>query len=405
MVGVVGVRAASPVAPGERGREVEAESVDAEPLDPVAQRVEGHADDPGVREVQRVAAAGHVDVAPVLVEPVVRGVVEPAPRQGRAVRAGLAAVVVDDVEQNLETGFVERGDAARHLVEDGRRPLCAGGGRRVAGLRREERERVVAPVVRLPPAHERGLVPDGEHRKQLDRGHPEPGQVPDHGGVRQARPRAAQLHGDVRVPHGQAAQVRLVHDRAVPAGRGAGRGHRGRPLGAGGGHQHADTHRPGAVRVVQQPGTAATVDRLPGIVDLVSEDRLPPGGLAVDRTGVRVEEELGRVVPMTLVGCPGSVHAQAVPLARPGVRQGAVPHAVREVRQPDALLVSERVRGAGEQAHLDGVGVGREHRRACALPVRLEVHAQGPRSAAGAGRRGVGHRRSVADTPVVTVEA
>ncbi len=71
-----------------------------------------------------------------------------------------------------------------------------------------------------------------------------------------------------------------------------------------------------------------------------------------------------RVVPVAARGLPRPVRAQHVPL--PGAHPGdvGVVHAVRPVRQGQALLAPAR-RGRGvalEQAQLDEVGVLRDHR-------------------------------------------
>ena len=124
-------------------REVEPEAVDVHLVDPVAQAVEDQpADDRAVR-VERVAGAAVVDVGAVAVEQVVVVVGQAAEGEGRPVRPDLRGVVVDDVEDDLEAGPVERLDEVAELVDGGRR-VGSGG---VGLVRREERDRLIAPVV------------------------------------------------------------------------------------------------------------------------------------------------------------------------------------------------------------------------------------------------------------------
>ena len=101
-------------AAAERGREVEAEAVDAGGLGPVAQRVHGEAQRGRPVERERVAAAGVVDVAATVVGegPVVGRVVEAAQRQRRPEGVAFAGVVEHDVEDDLDAGRLQRGDAA-----------------------------------------------------------------------------------------------------------------------------------------------------------------------------------------------------------------------------------------------------------------------------------------------------
>src|SRR3546814_9611477 len=83
-------------------------------LHPVAQRVHHHLQDARVLQIERVAAAGDVEVvARIAVENVVAGVVGAAEREGGAQVAALCGVVVDDVEDDLDAGLVE---AAHHQL-------------------------------------------------------------------------------------------------------------------------------------------------------------------------------------------------------------------------------------------------------------------------------------------------
>ncbi len=206
--GVVAVVAVV-LAAAERDGEVEAEAVDVALLHPVAQRVEDHPRHDGVRQVEGVAASGDVDVATATVDAVVGALVEPSPREGHVLPGVLGRVVVDDVEQHLDAGGVQVLDHRLELVEGALRV----GRRRVRRVRREEAERVVAPVVRQPAQHEVGLVREGVDRQQLDGGDTQPEQVVDERGMGQAGIRAAELLGDAGVQLRGVLDVHLVDQR------------------------------------------------------------------------------------------------------------------------------------------------------------------------------------------------
>ena len=156
-------------------REVEAEAVDVHLLDPVAEAVEDQPPDDRAVALERVAGPAEVGVgrAVVGVEQVVVVVGEALEAGRRAVGAAFGRVVVDDVEDHLEPGSMHGLDHVAELVERGGRARPAG----VGGVRREERDRLVAPVVGAAGRRRQRI--ELEDREQLDRGHPEIGEVRD----------------------------------------------------------------------------------------------------------------------------------------------------------------------------------------------------------------------------------
>ena len=74
----------------------------------------------------------------------------------------LAGVVVDDIENHLDPGRVQR---LHHALE-----LAERSARRIAHVGGEEANRVVAPVVAQAVVQKPPLVDDGVDRQQLDRG-------------------------------------------------------------------------------------------------------------------------------------------------------------------------------------------------------------------------------------------
>ncbi len=101
---------------GERGSEVEAEAVDVHLGDPVPKAVHHQLQRERVAHVQAVASARVVHVVALLArhESVVRRVVDPPHRQGRAVLVPFGRVVVDDVEDDLDARLVK---GHHHLFE------------------------------------------------------------------------------------------------------------------------------------------------------------------------------------------------------------------------------------------------------------------------------------------------
>ena len=195
--------------PGERGREVEAEAVDVHLEHPVAKRVHEELQHARMHHVQRVAAAGEVEVVAAAVgEPVVGGVVDAAEGERRPELVALGGVVVDDVEDHLDPGRVERLHHRLELLH------LAGGG--VARLRGEEADGVVAPVVAQPALDEPPVVEERLHRHQLDRRHAEAPEIVDHRRAGEPGVRAAERRRHVRVQDGEAAHVRFVDHRLVP---------------------------------------------------------------------------------------------------------------------------------------------------------------------------------------------
>ena len=133
---------------GQRGGEVEPEPVDVHLQDPVAERVHDQLQRVRVPHVQAVAAARvvHVPRLVPVVEPVIGGVVDAAEAQRRPHVVALGGVVVDHVQDDLDARVVQRLDHGLELAH----LLAELAGRGVAVVRRQEADRVVAPVVRQP---------------------------------------------------------------------------------------------------------------------------------------------------------------------------------------------------------------------------------------------------------------
>ena len=148
---------------------------------PVPQAIENHVADDDLIGVQRVPGAAVVGVLrAIAIEDVVHLVREAAEAQGGSRGIPLGRVVVDDVEDHLDAGAVQRLDEVAELI-DGAEGVLA---QAVAGMRREERDRGVPPVI---DQTSRAVLPvEVEYRQQLHGSDPEIAEVRDlldHAGV------------------------------------------------------------------------------------------------------------------------------------------------------------------------------------------------------------------------------
>ena len=127
----------------------------------------------------------------------------------------LGGVVVDHVEDDLDTGLVQGAHHGLELVDD----AVAGPGA-VPVVGGQVGDGVVAPVVVQAQLVEAVVVDELVDRHQLDGGDPERCEVVDHGRMGHAGVGAPQLGGHVGVGVAEALDVGLVDHRLVPRGAG-----------------------------------------------------------------------------------------------------------------------------------------------------------------------------------------
>ena len=223
-------------------------------------------------------------------------------------------------------------------------------------MRREVADRLIAPVVAQPTLYELRIVHELMDREQLHRGHTEPLQVPDGGGMRQPGVGAAQLLGHVGVQLGEPLDVDLVEDRV---------GHRPARSAVIApvellSHQHRARH---VRRRIVFVGTTRVIGRM-------TEDRRVPLHLAGDRAGIRVEQQLRGIAASARSRVPRAVHAKAVALPGCYVRQVALPHEPVPLLEAPARLLARII----EHAQLDRLRHAAEQSkaRAAAVMVRAE---------------------------------
>ncbi len=280
------------------------------------------------------ACGVHV-IAPVVVhQPVVGGVVDAAEGQRGSQVVALGGVVVDHVEDHLDALLVQGADHGLELLY----LLAAGAAGGVRVVRGEEADGVVAPVVAEPALAQVAVGDELVHGHELDRGDPEPLQVRDHRRMGQAQVGAALLLRDDRVLLGQAADVRLVdHGLVVGSAR--------RPVQV---PVEERVHHDRARDVRRGVGVVPPV-RVP---EVVGEHRLAPVDVTLDRLGVRVEQQLGRVAAVPVGRVVRAVHPVPVPLARADARQVPVPDETVHLVQVDPGFPAVVV----EQAEFDPLG-------------------------------------------------
>ena len=259
--------------------------------------------------VDRIARAGDVDRLDRTRGgvTVVQVGVEAAPGQGRAGVAALTRVVVDDVENDLDTRLMQERNHAPELVDDRLGAALARGLGRVGGFGGEEGEGRVPPVVRQAAFGEERLVALGVHGQQLDGGDSQIFQVGHRGRVSQARVGAAQLWGHPGHVLCETLDVDLVDDGGLPRDVRLRRDREGR--------LHDDRAR--HIRRGVKGGAAQRVLR--GVEVLIHTVRVDPRlhvHDTVHASTVGVEEELMRVVELAAVRIPSAVHAETVVGAR-----------------------------------------------------------------------------------------
>ena len=307
---------------GQGGRQVEAETVDVHLGHPVPQAVHDQLQGVRVAGVERVAGARvvHIELGGVIHQPVIGGVVDATHRERRAELVALGGVVVDDIQDHLDAGRVQRLHHPLELLH----LLPEGSGGRVRGVRREERDRVVAPIVAEALLLQGVVVDELVHGHQLDRGHADLLQVSDDGGMGDAAVGSALLLGDIGMQLCQALHVRFVDDRLGERGA--------RRVVAGPVEERV--HDDAVHRVLSG---VVGVD-LVGAPEVVGEQRLPPADVVAGRFGVRVEQQLGRIAALALAGIPRSGDPESVALPWLHAGQIAMPHVPVDFGELDSCL-------------------------------------------------------------------
>ena len=198
-----GVRVEAGCAREDR-REVEAEAIDTG-LRVVAQRVQDQRANLRPAAIERIAGAGVVDERAVGGVRIIQRFAEAAQRNRRAEAIAFAGVVEHQVEDDADAGSAKRGD---RLPQFGNAAGCQ------ARVDRHRYDGVVTPAVGEAERRQVTLVDPGDDRHQLDRGDLQRLEVGDDRGMGEGCDRATLLLRNVRMQHGEAADIDLVDQAA-----------------------------------------------------------------------------------------------------------------------------------------------------------------------------------------------
>ena len=340
----------------ERRGEIEAEAVDMIGFDPVPQTVEHHLQHARMREIERVAAAGAIPVEARVSRHrlVIDGVVYAAERNGRPEMIGLHRMVVDDIQNHLDAGRMQRRDGGAQTLRSTRA--------RIARLRREIGERRIAPVVAQVLLGEEAIVGERVDRQQFDRRHADLEKMLDDRRVAERLVGAADRDRQVRAQLRQAFDMGLIDERVAP-----------RPT-------QRRIVAPGPGRVLDLAfwharRTVAPVHREVAAMraEPVAVEGFVPADAADDLPRIRIDQELMRIEAVAVLRLIRAVHPVAVELARTGIRQIAVKDMIGTARQPDAVRLAasggiveaevDLCRVLGEQGEIHPASVPRRPQR------------------------------------------
>jgi len=156
------------------GGKVEAKTVHAVVLHPVAQTLQYPLADLRLREIQRIAAAAPVAQRAVRIHPVVQCGIQRAQVKGGTLGIQFGAVVVDHIKHHLEPCRMQCGDSVAQRLPPGlpgttRRSLATGC--QIGRMRCTPGKNVVAPVVRQSQPGESRLISMRTDRHKAQRGH------------------------------------------------------------------------------------------------------------------------------------------------------------------------------------------------------------------------------------------
>ena len=302
---------------------------------PVTQAILDHAAHDRLIGIERVAATGVVGITgPVLLENVIGLIGQTAIAQRRPRQAAFRCVIEYNIEDDFESGAVERFDHVPKLIEDCERALQ----RAVRLMRGEQRNGRIAPIVAL--SRRTVLRVELEDRQQLQGGNSEIFEVGDL--LDQSSVCTALIGGDTRA--GMASEPRnmeLVNH----------------------GFRDGPFERQIALPVIK---TGIGYDAFHGYGDIIAR---PCGGQAVVCLGdgrgetVGIEKDLLGVKPKTTVRIKGPVCPVGIHLARLDVRDKDMPVVIGAMLTGIERYGPYRLLGilVIEQEQLDHARMLREH--------------------------------------------
>ena len=341
--------------------QIEAEAVDVHFLHPVPQRIEHHAHHLRMTNIQGVACTGEVLILSEIgwIQLVVFAVIQSTPGENRPQLATFCGVVVNHIENDFDSGSVERFHHIPELVDLGTWLLP----RRIARCRCEEPERAVPPVVGFALIGEEFVIHKRMDGQKLHRGHTEPLEVSDHGRVRHSGVGATNLFGHIRMFLRESLDMNFVDHRLRPKRIRAG---------------------------IISPVVAIFENqrfRHRSVVGFLAHHQviawgvgvhgIAPNRFAYNRLGIRIEEKLVGVVAESVFRLPRTMCPNPVANTRTNLRYEPVPNALGSLGE--GIGLNRFVTGIVEQAYLYRGRSGRVHRKIC--PLRGDSCTEGTRGA------------------------
>src|SRR3954468_1461854 len=263
---------------------------------------------------ERVSGAREIAVVPFHPgrQMVIGFVVDSPKTEGRPRLVALGSMVVDNVKDNLDASIM-------HLLYERlepAEPLCS----EIFGMRCEEPDRVIAPVVAQAALNQMVVMDESMDRQKLDRRDAEVAQIGHDRCRREACEGATHGIADLRMAHREPFGVHFIDDGFVP-----------RTL--------IRPPSPGKGRVdnLAFRNERRTVPIVEGqILRLVAYPVAEQGVVPFKRTdecfGIGVDEQLMVVEAVACLGFVRSIYPIAIKLTRPHVRQVAMPDLMRVFR-------------------------------------------------------------------------
>ena len=199
--------------PSKGYRQVETKTIHVHLRDPIAQAVHHQLKDPRMGEIERIPHPSVIDIVTgiVLVQPVVRGIVDTPETERGAQLVALCSVVVNHVQYHLDTGIVQ---APHHGLE-----LRELGATQIAKLWGKEIQRVVSPVVAQSLFDQKMFIQKGMYRHQFHCGDAQRLQVGNHLPMAHAGKGPPLHHRDSFVQDGEPPHMGFVDDGLRPGRR------------------------------------------------------------------------------------------------------------------------------------------------------------------------------------------
>ena len=324
---------------GQRTGQIKTEAIDVHFLNPVSQAVHDQLQHTRRLHVQRVAATGKVLIVTAIVrhQAVIGSIVDSTQRQCRAPLVAFPGVVVDDIQNDFNPGFMQSLHHVFKLVDHLIRATCRG----ITGFRCEKRQCVVAPVIAQSMRNQVAIIDMIMHGHQFHSRDTQFLQMINRRTGCQSGVSSTQRFRYLWIQPGKSFHMHLIDQSLVPWCT------RMSVVAPAKLRIHHDTQR-------RTPCIVAKIDLqiLSHMPDLMTEHGIGPPDPATNRSGVRIQQNFMSVEAMTGGRIKRTMHTIPVKLTGADVGQVNVPDTIRLFLQQNSagfFSVFSRV----EQAQLD----------------------------------------------------